>query len=134
MVMDSKDYDEFMVEIFETREQAELFCDTYGYYKDGIETHNLYEKGDKFKTSDIWWHVSPIALFRVANYDNQICLDDIRLINNPPNDIDENLNIFPSLFDSQLVEFNVKANNRQEAIIKANKRCKELQDYFKSVM
>lgn len=135
LLYDGEYEDRDVICIFETREQAELFCDVYGYYKSGIEERKYFEKDDEFPTSNLWYRVTPIALFRLANYDNPICIEDIEYINNPPDDIDENLNIFLSLYnDSPLVEFNVKADSRNEAQIKANKRCKELQDYFKSLL
>lgn len=125
---------EELVEMFETREQAELYCDIYGYYRGGIEERKYYEKDDEFPTSNLWWRVRPVSLFRLANYDNQIYIEDIEHINNPPDDIDENIHVITSMFDSQFVGFNIKADNRREALIKANKRCKELQDYFKSIL
>ena len=126
---------EELVEMFETREQAELYCDVYGYYIGGIEERQYYEKGDKFPTSNLWWRITPIALSRLANYDNQIHFHDLILIKNHHNcNIKEDLNFIDAGGNLILVEFNIKANNRTEALIKANKRCKELQDYFKSLL
>lgn len=122
-----------VVRIFETREQAELYANIYGYDTDDIEESDIFcAKDDTFPINDIWWKVS-VSSDELEDKDMIPSVEEY--YGWEKRDMHEDLNILDSWMGyAKIITFNVMADNKQQAVIKANKRCKELQDYFKSLL